>query len=108
MNCRKTWSPRRSKCLSRWLLPLVNVGSIEARMVRTARYKYIVFAAGTNREQFFDMENDPGELKNLIAVPALAGETARHRHLLEQWRKETHDEAGKRPTEQGKDKGGNE
>jgi arylsulfatase A-like enzyme len=73
----------------------VNV-SMEARMVRTARYKYIVFALGEDREQFFDMENDPGELKNLIADPALAGEVARHRSLLEQWRKNTHDEIGKR------------
>ena len=87
----------------------VNV-SFEARMVRTARYKYIVFASGENREQFFDMEKDPGELKNLIADPALAGEVARHRKLLEQWREETRDEIGKRPAvekgRRGKNKGG--
>lgn len=70
-------------------------GSGEARMVRTARYKYIVFAQGDNREQFFDMEQDPGELKNLIADPALATEIARHRSLLTQWRKETQDEIGR-------------
>ncbi len=67
----------------------------EARMVRTARYKYIVFAEGENREQLFDLEKDPGELKNLIADPALTTEVERHRRLLEQWRKETHDEIGK-------------
>ena len=38
-----------------------------ARMVRTARYKYVLFGQGENREQFFDMEADPGETKNLIA-----------------------------------------
>lgn len=74
----------------------VNV-SAEARMVRTSRYKYIVFAEGDDREQFFDMEQDPGEMKNLIAQPTLAAEVARHRVFLEQWRKETRDETGMRP-----------
>ncbi len=71
-------------------------GSGEARMVRTARYKYIVFAKGEHREQLFDMDKDSGELKNLIADPALTVEVDRHRRHLEQWRKETHDEIGKR------------
>ena len=67
-------------------------GISESRMVRTARYKYIVYPTGENREQFFDEQEDPGELKNLIAEPALAGEVARHRSLLEQWRNATHDQ----------------
>ena len=74
----------------------VNV-SAEARMVRTARYKYMIFAEGDNREQFFDMEKDPGETNNRIADPALAAEVARHRDLLDRWRKETRDETGQRP-----------
>jgi arylsulfatase A-like enzyme len=69
----------------------------DARMIRTARYKYIAFARGENREQFFDMEKDPGETKNLIADGALAGEVARHRGLLEQWLKDTQDAFGKEP-----------
>ena len=78
-------------------------GYTEARMVRTARYKYIVYAQGDDREQLFDMENDPNELRNLIADPASAGEAAQHRRLLEQWRKETHDVSGaKAPLEKGK------
>ncbi|MCX6910965.1 MAG: sulfatase-like hydrolase/transferase, partial [Verrucomicrobia bacterium] len=56
----------------------------DARMIRTARYKYIAFASGEDREQFFDMEKDPGEIKNLIADSALSGEVARHRGLLQQ------------------------
>jgi arylsulfatase A-like enzyme len=71
-------------------------GRGEARMVRTPRHKYIVFAEGENREQFFDMEKDPGELRNLIADPVLTTEVERHRRLLAQWRKDTHDEIGKR------------
>jgi len=73
-------------------------GSGEARMVRTARYKYIVYAQGEDREQLFDMEKDSGELRNLIADPTLAVEVMRHHRLLDQWRKETHDEIGKRST----------
>ncbi len=69
----------------------------ESRLIRTARYKYIVFARGENREQFFDLEKDPGETKNLIADPALVDEVARHRGLLEQWVKETRDAFGKAP-----------
>ena len=43
------------------------------------------------------MERDPGEMDNRIADPALAAEVARHRLLLDQWRKETRDETGNRP-----------
>ncbi len=66
----------------------------ESRMVRTDRYKYIVYAKGENREQLFDMEKDSLELKNRINDPELAAEVARHRRLLEQWRQETHDTEG--------------
>ncbi len=72
-------------------------GQGEARMVRTARYKYIVLAKGENREQLFDIEKDPRELTNLITEPSLSNEVERHRHLLKQWRRETQDEMGKRP-----------
>ena len=67
--------------------------SPDSRMIRTARYKYVVFASGANREQFFDMEEDPGELKNLIYEPALAAEIQRHRDLLKQWMLQTKDDA---------------
>ena len=67
----------------------------EARMIRTGRYKYISFAQGENSEQFFDMEKDSGEMKNLIDNPALAGEVARHRLLLQEWMQTTTDVAGK-------------
>ncbi len=36
------------------------------RMVRSLRYKYIVYAEGDNPEQFFDCQFDPGEANNLI------------------------------------------
>lgn len=69
---------------------------VEARMVRTARFKYIIYADGDHSEQFFDMEKDPLELKNLIQNPTLADEISRHRKLLEQWRSETNDQIGRK------------
>ena len=67
----------------------------EARMIRTSRYKYILFARGENREQFFDLEKNPGETNNLIANPALAVEVDRHRSLLQEWMRITGDVSGK-------------
>ena len=71
----------------------------EVRMIRTSRYKYILFAQGENCEQFFDMEKDPGEMKNLINDSALAGEVARHRSLLQEWLRTSRDAFHKGPFE---------
>ena len=38
---------------------------------------------------FFDLQADPGEMKNLVAEPALATEIERHRKLLADWNKLT-------------------
>ena len=69
----------------------------EARMIRTSRYKYIRFAAGENHEQFFDEENDPGELHNLIANADLGPEVERHRRFLQEWMQSTQDNFGAGP-----------
>jgi arylsulfatase A-like enzyme len=74
------------------------ISGAEARMVRTPRYKYVLFAQGDNREQFFDMDADPGEMKNLIASDSLVGEVERHRSLLKQWMEDTQDTFGKTRT----------
>ena len=57
----------------------------ESRMVRSARYKYVVYAAGARRELLTDMVTDPGELKNLALDPKFAPVLAEHRHLLIAW-----------------------
>jgi choline-sulfatase len=67
----------------------------DARMVRTAKYKYILFALGENREQFFDREADPGETKNLAGDPTVKVELERHQALLKEWMRRTKDEFGK-------------
>ncbi len=74
-----------------------NTAGGAARMIRTARYKYVVFDSGDAREQFFDLEQDPGELENRIADSSLAGEVTRHRGLLERWLQDTLDTFGKAP-----------
>ncbi|HSH09431.1 MAG TPA: sulfatase-like hydrolase/transferase, partial [Oceanipulchritudo sp.] len=40
-------------------------GGVYGRMVRTQQYKYVVYSEGENREQLFDLEQDPGEMVNL-------------------------------------------
>ena len=63
-------------------------------MVRTKKYKYMIFpSAGAERaEMLFDMEADPGEMKNLAGDAALASELDRHRQLLAQWNKATEED----------------
>ena len=57
----------------------------ESRMVRSARYKYVVYAAGARREMLTDMINDPGEMKNLAQDPAFVSVREEHRRLLKEW-----------------------
>jgi arylsulfatase A-like enzyme len=52
------------------------------RMVRTDRYKYVVYEWGTRREQLFDLEQDPGEMVNLIASTSHANVLEDHRRRL--------------------------
>jgi uncharacterized protein (TIGR02145 family) len=66
----------------------------KARMVRTSRYKYILFSEGTNCEQLFDMDADPGETRNLAGDPSMKAELDRHKMLLKAWIQSTKDEFG--------------
>ncbi len=66
-------------------------GPARSFMLRTKQYKYMVFPAanGGKQEMFFDMQADPGEMRNLATQPALATEIERHRNLLADWNKLT-------------------
>jgi arylsulfatase A-like enzyme len=68
---------------------------IEGRSVRTPGFKYHVWSRGENREQLFDMVNDPGETRNLATDPKYAEELATHRRYLAEWLKKTDDTYGK-------------
>ncbi|MGL4292262.1 MAG: sulfatase family protein [Bacteroidales bacterium] len=53
--------------------------------VRTARYKYIAYDRGKNREQLYDMDNDRGEMVNLAVEKKYKEILDHHRRLLVDW-----------------------
>ena len=61
-------------------------------MLRTSRYKYVVFSGGARPEQFFDLQLDPGEVANLVGKPGASAEISRHRKLLGDWIARTSDD----------------
>ena len=74
------------------LMPDTKDPAMKGRMLRTNRYKYVAFSQGRNPEMFFDLEADPGEIRNLASSPAMQGELARHRILLANWISRTSDD----------------
>jgi len=69
-------------------------GAGRSFMVRTAKYKYMVFPGpgGERSEMLFDLEADPGEMKNAAGEAVLAAELDRHRKLLAEWNRTTGEE----------------
>jgi len=64
---------------------------MQGRMVRTQRYKYVVFSMGKNPEMLFDMKNDSGETRNLAYDPDMRRVVVQHRTMLEGWMTKTND-----------------
>jgi len=64
----------------------------QARMVRTDRYKYIVYGRGNHAEELFDLCKDPGETHNLVHHPDHAEARESHRALMASWLEEVHDD----------------
>lgn len=54
-------------------------------MVRTKRYKYVLYDKGLYREQLYDMEKDRGEMRNLAVKEKYAPIVAEHREILRKW-----------------------
>ncbi len=63
-------------------------GTTRGWMLRTARYKYVLYDKGKGREQLFDMESDRLERHNLARRLRYRRELATHRELLRTWMKE--------------------
>jgi choline-sulfatase len=63
----------------------VVVENERSRLLRSERYKYIVYEEGNPREQLIDLEADPGEMVNLAGAPSRRDVLAAHRALLRQW-----------------------
>ena len=56
-----------------------------SRMIRSRRYKYCAYSSADSAESLVDMENDPGEMRNLVDVPQFQDVLAEHRRLLAEW-----------------------
>jgi N-acetylglucosamine-6-sulfatase len=54
-------------------------------MIRSQRYKYCAFDDPDSKESLVDMENDPGEMLNLVDDPKFREVLAEHRRLLAEW-----------------------
>ena len=63
-------------------------------MVRTDRFKYCIFDSGKHAEQLIDLENDPGEMKNLAEIEEHQNVLNTHRRLLKRWVERAGDEIG--------------
>ncbi len=59
---------------------------VEGWMVRSARFKYCVYDLGAHRESLYDIDNDPGEMKNLARDPAYREQLQWHRDRLDRVR----------------------
>lgn len=61
------------------------------RAVLDSRYKYIVYSKGENREQLFDLKNDPGEMQNLVGDNDYQEVYNKLRRELKKWQKDSRD-----------------
>lgn len=66
-----------------------------ARMIRTDRFKYVVYDAkkGTQREQLTDLKNDPGEMHNLAPEARYRNKRNQLRSQLQHWVNDINDRA---------------
>ena len=58
---------------------------VQGRMVRSERYKYCLYDTLKNREEFFDLKNDPGETKNLAGEKSMRSLLVKHRAYLKEF-----------------------
>jgi len=65
--------------------------SQNGRMLRTKSYKYCIYDSGSHWEQLIDLENDPGEMKNLAEIENYKDVLDKHRRLLRGWIERTGD-----------------
>jgi len=61
------------------------VESKAGRMLRTGRFKYVVYQTGKHRQQLIDLANDPGEMVNLAEDPKYRDVLDEHRRRLRRW-----------------------
>jgi arylsulfatase A-like enzyme len=66
-------------------------GDFKGRMVASKNFKYILFDNGANREQLFDLANDPGELHPVTYKQEYREQLLAHRNMLLEWDKRIDD-----------------
>ena len=64
------------------------------RMIRSPKFKYCVTNSADKDESLIDMENDPGEMTNLVNDPKFRNVLATHREFLKEWNKVSDDKQG--------------
>ena len=52
------------------------------RMIITSRYKYMLHDSGENREQFIDLQEDAGEMRNAVSDPTHLDVLQEHRQIF--------------------------
>ena len=82
-----------AKPVRRWR-EFVAVESHYGRMVRTNRFKYCIHDSGKHAEQLTDLQDDPGEMKNLAETEQYKDVLKTHRRLLRQWVEKIDDKIG--------------
>lgn len=65
-----------------------------SRMIRSQRFKYCAYESAESKESLVDMENDPGEMRNLLDDPKFQDVLVEHRRLLTEWIKLSDDKDG--------------
>lgn len=55
------------------------------RMVRSEQYKYCLYDSLTNREELFDLKNDPGETINIAGEKSMRNILLKHRNYLKEF-----------------------
>jgi choline-sulfatase/glucosamine-6-phosphate deaminase len=63
-------------------------------MIRSKRFKYCIFDTGENREFLVDLENDPGELRNMTNNQRYKKALDEQRQFLKEWIQISNDTAG--------------
>jgi arylsulfatase A-like enzyme len=58
----------------------------ERTMIRTARWKLVHDPMGTDKDEFYDLESDPNEIRNLAGAPEFAAVELDLRQRLLAWR----------------------
>jgi len=64
------------------------------RMIRSKKFKYCIYDTGADREFLVDLENDPGEMRNIANNQRYKKELDEHRQFMKEWIQISDDTAG--------------